>query len=85
MASGFFVLSQFFLRVDGVLVRLNESRFYHQVSCVYRCAADSGICTFPFVLRCDHVTSVGTCMLFYSDLVRQKFNDRLAGSVSHGD
>ncbi|XP_064399433.1 TIP41-like protein [Halichondria panicea] len=30
MASGFFILSRFFLRVDGVLVRMNESRFYHQ-------------------------------------------------------
>ena len=38
MASGFFVLSRFFLRVDGVLVRLNESRLHHQVSSVYRCA-----------------------------------------------
>ncbi|XP_064400116.1 TIP41-like protein [Halichondria panicea] len=27
MASGFFILSRFFLRVDSVLVRMNESRF----------------------------------------------------------
>lgn len=31
MASGFFILSRFFLRVDGVLVRLNDTRIYHQV------------------------------------------------------
>lgn len=30
MASGFFILSRFFLRVDGVLVRLNDTRIYHQ-------------------------------------------------------
>ena len=30
MASGFFVLLRFFLRVDGVLVRMNDTRFYHQ-------------------------------------------------------
>ena len=32
MASGFFVLLRFFLRVDGVLVRMNDTRIYHQVS-----------------------------------------------------
>ena len=31
MESGFFILQRFFLRVDGVLVRLNETRFYHSV------------------------------------------------------
>lgn len=30
MASGFFILLRYFLRVDGVLVRLNDTRFYHQ-------------------------------------------------------
>ena len=32
MASGFFVLLRFFLRVDGVMVRMNDTRIYHQVS-----------------------------------------------------
>ena len=31
MASGFFVLMRFFMRVDGLLVRMNDTRFYHQV------------------------------------------------------
>jgi len=31
MATGFFILMRFFLRVDGVLVRLNDTRVYHQV------------------------------------------------------
>ena len=52
MASGFFVLSRFFLRVDGVLVRLNESRFYHQVSSVYRCALGLGVCMCVCVCVC---------------------------------
>jgi type 2A phosphatase activator TIP41 len=30
MASGFFILLRFFLRVDGVLARLHETRIYHQ-------------------------------------------------------
>ena len=29
MTSGFLVLQRFFLRVDGVLVRINDTRFYH--------------------------------------------------------
>ena len=29
MASGFLVLQRFFLRVDGVLVRINDTRLYH--------------------------------------------------------
>lgn len=32
MATGLFILMRFFLRVDGVLVRLNDTRIYHQVS-----------------------------------------------------
>ncbi len=31
MASGFFILLRLFLRVDGVLVRLIDTRIYHQV------------------------------------------------------
>lgn len=31
MATGLFILMRFFLRVDGVLVRLNDTRIYHQV------------------------------------------------------
>lgn len=31
MASGFLVLMRFFLRVDGVLVRINDTRLYLQV------------------------------------------------------
>ena len=31
MASGFFLLMRFFLRVDGVLVRINDTRLYLQV------------------------------------------------------
>jgi type 2A phosphatase activator TIP41 len=30
MASGFYILTRFFLRVDGVIVRLNDTRIYHQ-------------------------------------------------------
>lgn len=32
MESGFYILLRFFLRVDGVLVRMNDTRIYHQVS-----------------------------------------------------
>lgn len=35
MASGFFILLRFFLRVDGVLVRLNDTRIYHQAGSSY--------------------------------------------------
>ena len=35
MASGFFVLLRFFLRVDGVLVRMNDTRIYHQVRAMH--------------------------------------------------
>ena len=31
MQGGFFVLLRFFLRVDGVLVRINDTRIYHKV------------------------------------------------------
>lgn len=31
MGSGFFVLQRFFLRVDGVLVRINDTRVHHKV------------------------------------------------------
>jgi type 2A phosphatase activator TIP41 len=31
MVSGFYLLLRFFLRVDGVVVRLNDTRIYHQV------------------------------------------------------
>ena len=31
MASGFLILMRFFLRVDGVLVRINDTRLYLQV------------------------------------------------------
>lgn len=32
MASGFFILLRFFLRVDGVVVRLFDTRIHHQVT-----------------------------------------------------
>ena len=35
MACGFFILLRYFLRVDGVLVRLNDTRFYHQASATF--------------------------------------------------
>ncbi|CAG8483095.1 443_t:CDS:2 [Ambispora gerdemannii] len=35
MPSGFFVLQRFFLRVDDVLFRLNETRVYHEFGTVY--------------------------------------------------
>ena len=31
MGSGFFVLMRYFMRVDGLLVRMNDTRIYHQV------------------------------------------------------
>lgn len=31
MQGGFFLLLRFFLRVDGVLVRINDTRIYHKV------------------------------------------------------
>jgi len=35
MASGFLVLQRFFLRVDGVLVRVNDTRLYHAAQTDY--------------------------------------------------
>lgn len=35
MASGFLVLQRFFLRVDGVLVRINDTRLYHAAQTDY--------------------------------------------------
>ncbi|KAB0799154.1 hypothetical protein PPYR_07034 [Photinus pyralis] len=35
MPSSFFVLLRFFLRVDGVLVRINDTRYYHDFSTPY--------------------------------------------------
>lgn len=31
MASGFFILMRFFMRVDGLLIRMNDTRIYHEV------------------------------------------------------
>lgn len=31
MPSGFFVLLNFFLRVDGVLIRMNSTRYYYEL------------------------------------------------------
>ena len=31
MASGLYILMRFFLRVDGVIVRMNDTRIHHQV------------------------------------------------------
>lgn len=30
MPTGFFILLRFFLRVDNVLVRINDTRLYHE-------------------------------------------------------
>lgn len=30
MTSGFFILLRFFLRVDSVIIRMNDTRIYHQ-------------------------------------------------------
>lgn len=41
MPTSFFLLMRFFLRVDGVLIRINDTRLYHEVSCfiTWECAA----------------------------------------------
>ena len=31
MQGGFFLLLRFFMRVDGVLIRINDTRIYHKV------------------------------------------------------
>lgn len=33
MPTSFFLLLRFFLRVDGVLIRINDTRLYHEASC----------------------------------------------------
>jgi hypothetical protein len=33
MPSSFFLLLRFFLRIDGVLIRMNDTRLYHEVPC----------------------------------------------------
>lgn len=35
MPSGFFILQQLFMRVDGVLLRMNETRIYHAFNTNY--------------------------------------------------
>uniref|UniRef100_A0A8C4N8V1 TIP41-like protein n=1 Tax=Eptatretus burgeri TaxID=7764 RepID=A0A8C4N8V1_EPTBU len=35
MPSGFFLLLRFFLRVDGVVIRVNDTRIYHQADTSY--------------------------------------------------
>jgi type 2A phosphatase activator TIP41 len=32
MPTSFFLLLRFFLRVDGVLIRINDTRLYHEAS-----------------------------------------------------
>lgn len=32
MPSSFFLLLRFFLRIDGVLIRMNDTRLYHEVA-----------------------------------------------------
>jgi hypothetical protein len=32
MKNSFFVLLRYFLRIDNVLVRINDTRFYHEVN-----------------------------------------------------
>lgn len=32
MPTSFFLLLRFFLRVDGVMIRINDTRLYHEVS-----------------------------------------------------
>ena len=31
MASGFFILMRFFMRIDGLMIRMNDTRIYHEV------------------------------------------------------
>ena len=31
MPSGFFILLRFFLRVDNVLIRINDTRFHYEI------------------------------------------------------
>ncbi|CAL8275854.1 TIP41-like protein isoform X1 [Gadus morhua] len=35
MPTSFFVLLRFFLRVDGVIIRINDTRLYHEAGCEY--------------------------------------------------
>ncbi|XP_057677615.1 TIP41-like protein isoform X2 [Corythoichthys intestinalis] len=47
MPTSFFTLLRFFLRVDGVLIRINETRLYHEAGQKYMlrefCTRESGI------------------------------------------
>ena len=55
MASGFLLLLRFFLRVDGVLIRMNETRFYHQVSEKVGLTAS---------LKCNSIKQYCLCLLY---------------------
>lgn len=35
MPSSFFLLLRFFLRIDGVLIRMNDTRLYHEADKTY--------------------------------------------------
>ena len=65
MASGFFILMRFFLRVDGVLVRMNDTRIYHQVGeakhavCVCACFTPRLDPTICWVCVCVRVLPPG--------------------------
>lgn len=49
MGSGFFILQRFFLRVDGVLVRINDTRVHHKVG------GGSGSRPHPHCSMCLHL------------------------------
>ena len=37
MPTSFFLLLRFFLRVDGVMIRINDTRLFHEASCSLSC------------------------------------------------
>lgn len=72
MPSGFFILLRYFLRVDGVLLRINDTRLYHDF-------------TTDYVLR-EYTSREGRVSeLHVSEFINIKMMmDRLMGTVIVG-
>ncbi|XP_065532706.1 TIP41-like protein isoform X3 [Lathamus discolor] len=64
MPSSFFVLLRFFLRVDGVLIRMNDTRLYHE--------ADKAYMLREYTSRESKISSLkGRCAFVNAQITRQ--------------
>ncbi|KAA8586362.1 hypothetical protein FQN60_000198 [Etheostoma spectabile] len=57
MPTSFFLLLRFFLRVDGVLIRINDTRLYHEASWFPLARTKYGAYSFKCVLKQSTLTN----------------------------